>query len=94
LNNAYCNSEHASENQYIVRALKAGALGYLTKYTVSDDLLKAIKQALYGKRYIYGSAGELHAGTVVDHNIDLPPTLISDREFKVLTLIRAGKSIS
>ena len=96
MNNAYRTSEYASENQYTypVRALKADALGYLAKYTVSDDLVKAIKQALYRRKYISGSAGELPAGTVIEHNIDLPSTLILDKEFKVLTLIGASKNIS
>lgn len=82
------------ENQYAVRALKAGAAGYLTKDSVSYELIKAIKLVLSGRKYISEAVGELLAGSVSQKNAEFPHSDLSDREFEVLKLIGAGKSVS
>ena len=46
-----------SEDQYAVRALKAGASGYLTKMAAADQLVEAIRQVTRGKKYITPGAG-------------------------------------
>lgn len=46
------------EEQYAVRALKAGASGYLTKESVPDELVKAIRQISQGKKYVSPSLSE------------------------------------
>lgn len=82
------------ENQYAVRALKAGASGYLTKDSVSYELIKAVKQVLSGRRYISDVVGELLAGNFLNKKTEFQHQLLSDREFEVLKLIGSGKSIS
>ncbi|MDP1784942.1 MAG: response regulator transcription factor [Sulfuricurvum sp.] len=82
------------ENQYAVRALKAGASGYLTKDSVSYELIKAVKQVLSGRRYISDVVGELLAGNFLNKKTEFQYQLLSDREFEVLKLIGSGKSVS
>jgi len=82
------------EDQFALRVIKAGAVGYLTKNTSSAELLKAIKTILKGEQYITRSiALLLTEGLRHDSNKLLHETL-SDREFQVLLLIASGKSIS
>jgi two-component system, NarL family, invasion response regulator UvrY len=81
------------EEQYAIRALKAGASGYLSKDTAPDELVTAVKRVLQGKKYITLSVAEKIADTL-DHdpNIKLHETL-SDREFNVFKMIAAGKAV-
>lgn len=82
------------ENQYAVRAIKAGAAGYLTKDRVSFELITAINKVLSGRKYISASVAELLAENIHSKDTEFPHELLSDREFEVLKLIGAGKSVS
>ena len=83
-----------SEQQYAVRAVKAGASGYLTKESAADELVAAIRRVAGGGAYITpetaerlvlssraGAEGPLHAR-------------LSDREFEVFRMIVAGRSVT
>jgi DNA-binding NarL/FixJ family response regulator len=84
-------SMHA-EDQYAARMIKAGADGYVTKASASQDVCNALKQLLAGEKYISTSVGE-HLAVVVKSGADqLPHEILSDREFQVLRLIAAGKT--
>ena len=81
------------EDQYAVRALRAGAAGYLTKEAAPDKLLEAIRKVTGGGRYISPSVAEqLAAGLTVDATRPLHDAL-SDREFEVMRLIGSGKTV-
>lgn len=83
-----------SEEHYAIRVLKAGASGYLSKDTASDELVKAVNRVLLGKKYITASIAEKLASTL-DHDNEKPShEHLSDREFEVLKLIAGGKSVS
>ena len=83
-----------SEDQYAVRLLKAGASGYLTKESASDELVVAINRVISGRKYITESLAEKLASSL-DYDTDKPlHELISDREFQVLCLIASGKTVS
>ncbi len=82
------------ESQYAVRALKAGASGYLSKDSVSYELIKAVKQVLSGRKYISDVVGELLAGNFLEKKSEFQHQLLSDREFEVLKHIGSGKSVS
>jgi DNA-binding NarL/FixJ family response regulator len=86
-------SVHAAE-EYAVRAIKAGASGYLTKDSAPDELVKAVEYILRGKRYITPEIAELLADSYGDNFEKAPHEILSDREFEVMKLIAAGKSIS
>lgn len=82
------------EEQYAIRALKAGASGYITKETASEELIKGIRKIITGKKYISSILTDLLADNVSIDNKSLPHESLSDREFEVLKLIARGKSIS
>ncbi|MBA3901663.1 MAG: response regulator transcription factor, partial [Bacteroidetes bacterium] len=83
-----------SEDQYAIRMLKAGASGYLTKDTASEELIEAIKRVLMGRKYITETLAEQLA-TDIDKPSDKPlHQIITDREFQVLCLIASGKTVS
>ena len=83
-----------SEDQYAVRALKAGASGYLTKDSAPDELIKAIRKAVSGGRYVSSLLAERLAFGIGTDSNRLPHETLSDREFQVLRRIAAGKSVT
>ena len=52
------------EEQYAVRAFRAGAMAYLTKQTGPEELARAVKQVLTGRMYVTASLGECMAGSL------------------------------
>ena len=83
------------EDQYAVRALKAGAAGYLSKDSAPDELLTAIRRVLGGGKYISPAVAEQLAVAVNHTKTDKAPhELLSDREYQILCLIASGKTVS
>lgn len=81
-----------SENQFAIRALKAGAAGYLTKDTAPAELLSAVRKVVTGGRYLTPGVAERLAGYLTT-DADKPlHEKLSDREYQVLRMIAAGKS--
>jgi DNA-binding NarL/FixJ family response regulator len=80
------------ESQYALRALKAGASGYLTKDSASDELIAAIRKISKGRRYISISLAEKLAGELLNSNNKQPHERLSDREYHVLCMIGSGKT--
>ena len=82
-----------SEDQYAIRALKAGASGYLTKMSAPEELIEALNCVLHGRKYITPSLAEKLAGSL-NGNQGQPHEQLSDREFLVLKMIASGKQVS
>ena len=82
------------EQQYAVRAFKAGASGYLTKDSASDQLVAAIRKIAAGGVYISAATAEQLAMGAMDAPGELPHRSLSDREFEVFRLLVAGTSIT
>jgi two-component system, NarL family, invasion response regulator UvrY len=82
------------ESQYALRILKAGASGYLTKESASDELIKAIRKVYGGGKYISPSLAEKIAYALDADTGELPHEALSDREYQVLCLIGSGKTVS
>ena len=81
------------EEQYAVRALKAGASGYLTKESAPDEVIDAIRQVSMGLKYVTLSLAEkLAIELELDHDKPLHEQL-SDREFQVMQMIARGHTI-
>ncbi len=78
------------EEQYAVRVLKAGAGGYLTKESASQELSRAVRKILSGGKYITPSLAEQLA-TVVQSSGKPGHEALSNREYQVMLLIAAGK---
>jgi DNA-binding NarL/FixJ family response regulator len=82
------------EEQYAIRALKAGASGYCSKDLAHEELVKAVRKVLSGKKYITPSLAETLAAQLEEETREEPYKRLSDREFDVFKLLAAGKSIS
>jgi DNA-binding NarL/FixJ family response regulator len=82
------------EEHYALRVLKAGASGYLSKGSASDELVKAVQTVLLGKKYISASVAEKLASSFSSDTAKHGHELLSDREFDVMKLLAAGKSVS
>lgn len=81
------------EEQYAVRALKAGARGYLTKETATDQLVAAIRKVAGGGVFISSGVAERLALELGGNHEAAPHTLLSDREFQIFKMIASGDPI-
>ena len=82
------------EEQYAVRALRAGASGYLTKESAPEELVAAIRKVSAGGKYVSASLAEHLASIVQSAGESLPHETLSRREYQVMCLIAAGKTVS
>jgi len=82
-----------SEEQYAVRALKAGASGYLTKESAADQLVAAIRRIAAGGAYVTPETAERLALSVAPRAVAAAHTLLSDREYQVFRMIARGASV-
>ena len=81
------------EEQYAIRALKAGASGYLTKAAAPEQLIGAIRKVYRGGRYVSTALAEKLALGLKVGATGLPHENLSDREYQVLCLISSGKTV-
>lgn len=82
------------EQHYAVRALKAGAQGYLTKQGAAAEIIRAIGHVSSGRLYISQRVAEQLAFDVMTPDMALPHAQLSDRELQVFSLIVNGASLS
>ena len=82
------------EHQYAVRAIRAGASGYLTKESAPNDLIRALHRVAAGGAYITPEVAEQLALGVMPNSDQAPHTTLSDREFQVLRMLADGASVS
>jgi len=83
-----------SEEQYAVRALKAGASGYLSKESAADELVAAIRRIAGGGAYVTPETAERLALGAAPRAETATHTLLSDREFQVFRMIARGASVT
>ena len=82
------------EEQYAVRALKAGACGYVTKASAPEELIEAIRKVSQGRRYVSSSLAERLA-VYLETDAEKPiHELLSDREYQVMVMIASGKTVT
>jgi two-component system, NarL family, invasion response regulator UvrY len=81
------------EAQFAVRALRAGAAGYLTKSAASEQLITAFERIVRGGRYISEAVAERLA-VAAGGDAGAPHDRLSDREFEVMRGIASGESVS
>ncbi|MDR5778051.1 response regulator transcription factor RqpR [Caballeronia sp. LZ065] len=82
------------EDQYAVRALKAGAAGYLSKTADPALMLGAIRQVAAGRKYVSPEMAEALATYVSLDTERLPHEKLSDREFQTLCMLASGKRLT
>lgn len=81
------------EEQYAVRALKAGAAGYLTKERTPHELIEAIEKVSVGKKYVSSSLAETLAIHLESNSSKPLHETLSDREYEVMCMISSGKTV-
>jgi len=81
------------ERQYALNVLRAGASGYIAKDSEPEELLKAVRVVLQGRRYVSEGLAEL---LLLDlDRADKPlHSLLSDREFQIFGKLAAGQGVS
>lgn len=82
------------EEQYAVRALRAGASGYLSKEGDSDLILPALRKVAAGGVYFSARVAELLVSEAAPHAQSLPHTRLSDREYQIFDRIVRGLSLT
>jgi len=82
------------EEQYAVRALQAGALGYLTKEADGDLLVAAIRRVAGGGVHISDKVAELMVRGIRPGNEPSPHNLLSDREYEVFNMLVTGLGLT
>jgi len=83
-----------SENQYALRALRAGAAGYLTKESAPEKLIEAIIKLAKGGKYISPSLAETLASSLDPLSQSNPHECLSDREDQVFRQLIGGRTVS
>jgi two-component system invasion response regulator UvrY len=81
------------EEIFAMRALQAGARGYLCKDSSSDELVKALRKVVGGGVYVSAGLSEILARQASGKRKKLPHERLSDREYQVLCLLASGKSV-
>lgn len=82
------------EEQYAIRALRAGASGYLTKASAPVELIQAIFKVSKGGKYVSQNLAEILAAEIDRHSSKKPHQLLSDREYQVMLLLASGKTVT
>jgi DNA-binding NarL/FixJ family response regulator len=82
------------EDQYAVRAIRAGASGYLNKESASEQLVAAIRKIAGGGVHVSAAVAEALFQNVRGGHSAMPHEQLSDREFQVLQLIAQGRSVT
>jgi DNA-binding NarL/FixJ family response regulator len=82
------------EDQYAVRALKAGAAGYLSKTVDAAQMIAAIQQVAAGRKYVSPAMAEALADYVLVDGEQLPHEKLSDREYQTLCMLASGKRLT
>ena len=81
------------EDRYAVRALKAGAAGYVTKDSAAEELVNAIRKVANGGKYVSPALAERLASALESGGGKLLHETLSDREYQVMWMIASGKTV-
>jgi DNA-binding NarL/FixJ family response regulator len=83
-----------NEHEFAIRALKAGASGYLNKQSAPAQLVVAIRQVAAGDKYVSSVVAQ-ELANIINSDTDKPlHATLSDREYQTLCFIAAGKTLS
>ncbi|WP_322010563.1 response regulator transcription factor RqpR [Paraburkholderia sp. J12] len=82
------------EDQYAVRALKAGASGYLSKTVDAAQMVAAIQQVASGRKYVSPAMADALADYVLVDGEQMPHEKLSDREYQTLCMLASGKRLT
>jgi DNA-binding NarL/FixJ family response regulator len=83
-----------SEEQFAVRALRAGASGYVSKAAAPQELALAVGKVIGGGRYVSAALAERLADDIADGSTGALHERLSHREFEVMRGIASGRTVS
>lgn len=83
-----------TEDQYAVRALRAGASGYLNKSSAPEKLVDAVRLVAGGRKYVTPEMSQALADMIAGDTPESPHNELSDREFQVFKRIAVGEKLS
>ena len=86
-------SMHA-EDLFAIRALRAGARGYIQKEGAPEELVSAIRRIAAGRTYVSPAMAERITKDLMRGSEKLPHERLSDREFEVFRALGSGKSVT
>ncbi len=81
------------EDQYAIRAIKAGASGYLTKESAPEELIGAIEKVAQGGKYVSARLAEKLVENLGEDTENPDHAMLSDREYQVMIMIATGKTV-
>jgi DNA-binding NarL/FixJ family response regulator len=82
------------EDQFAVRAFRAGAAGYMTKESAPEELVQAVRKVVRGGKYVSPSLAEKLAAELGEDAERPPHEALSEREYHVLCLLASGKTVT
>lgn len=82
------------EDRFAIKAIKEGASGYLTKETAPEELVNSIRVVHSGRNYLTAFIAEKMVSELQSPTEKLPHERLSSREFEVMCMIGAGKTIT
>lgn len=82
------------EDQYAIRALKAGAYGYVNKGGDPAQLVAAVRMVAQGRKYITPDMAQMLVESLTAPTTEAPHERLSDRELQTLVMIASGKRLS
>lgn len=82
------------EDQYAVRLIKAGAVGYLTKESALEVVVEAVRRVADGRKYISPAVAEMLADDLGATPGKPVHETLSDREYQILLLLASAKTVS
>jgi two-component system invasion response regulator UvrY len=82
------------EEVFALRAMKAGADGYLTKDSAAQELVMALRKVADGRKYVSDALSQVLADNVTGQGGRAPHESLSDREFQILRMIGSGKTVT
>ncbi len=82
------------EDQYALRALRAGAYGYVNKGGDPQQLVQAVRTVAQGRKYVTPEIAQMLVESLTAPVVENPHERLSDRELQTLTMIASGKRLS
>jgi DNA-binding NarL/FixJ family response regulator len=82
------------EEQYAIRAIRAGAAGFLTKESAPERLVEAVRKVAGGRRFVSAVLAEALASVVAGESPGAPHETLSDREFEIFKMLASGRAVS
>ncbi|MCU0967589.1 MAG: response regulator transcription factor [Rubrivivax sp.] len=81
-------------DQYAIRALRAGAHGYVDKGGDPRQLVEAVRTVAHGRKYVTPEIAQMLVESLTAPSVELPHQRLSDRELQTMTMIASGKQLS